>query len=245
MGGARERFPETRLSVLLGAADADPQVREAALETLVAGYWKPVYKYLRLKWRASNEDAKDLTQGFFTHLMEKELLSRFDPARAKFRTYLRLCLDGFVSNERKAAGRLKRGGGVRHVPLDFEGAEGELCHDDVPDDDHFEEFFRQEWLRSILARAVEALRSHCESTDRELAFSLFRRYDLEAPASDAELTYADLAREFEIDVTKVTNSLHATRRKFRELLLERLRESCASDEEFREEAAELLGIRAP
>lgn len=51
------------------------------------------------------------------------MVERYDPARARFRTYLRLCLDGFASNARKAERRLKRGGDVTLVPLDFQAAE--------------------------------------------------------------------------------------------------------------------------
>ena len=103
MGGSRRRFPETRHSLVRDAGDPDPAVRRRALEGLIASYWKPVYVCLRIHWGVSNEDAKDLTQGFFASLLESPTLARFDPARAKFRTYLRTCLDGYVSNERKAA----------------------------------------------------------------------------------------------------------------------------------------------
>ena len=60
---------------------------------------------------AGPEDAQDLTQEFFTRAFEREYLSRYDPAKARFRTFVRTCLDGFLANEDKAAARLKRGGG--------------------------------------------------------------------------------------------------------------------------------------
>ncbi len=128
MGGPGEAFPPTRLSVIDAVRNPEFSVRERALDLLIEIYWKPVYKYLRLKWRLSNEDAKDLTQGFFTTLLEKETLARFDPERARFRTYLRTCLDGYAANEHKAARRLKRGGGHKHLSLDFEDADRELSH---------------------------------------------------------------------------------------------------------------------
>ena len=73
------------------------------LEALIRVYWKPIYTYIRLKWGKDNEDAKDLTQAFFTRALEKEFFQRYDPAKARFRTYLRICVDGFLSNERKSA----------------------------------------------------------------------------------------------------------------------------------------------
>jgi DNA-directed RNA polymerase specialized sigma24 family protein len=240
MGGARKRFPETRLSLVLGTGDPDPDVRQRALEILIASYWKPVYKCLRIQWRASNEDAKDLTQGFFASLLESQTLSRFDPARARFRTFLRTCLDRYVSNQRKAAGRLKRGGGFGHVPLDFEGAEGELRHVEVAVDADPDALFHREWVRSMISRAVEELRTVSEASGRGIEFELFHRYDIEGPEQDPRPTYAGLATALGIDVTRVTNALHAARGRFRAILLDLLREASVSEAEFRADVTALL-----
>jgi RNA polymerase sigma factor (sigma-70 family) len=245
MGGARDRFPETRLSVVRATGSPDPDVRRRALHVLVASYWKPVYKYLRLCWKADNEEAKDLTQGFFASAIDREILARYDPGKAKFRTWLRTCLDGYVSNERKALRRLKRGGDVRHVPLDFETAEGELAAHAVPDFADPETLFHREWVRSLFALAVGELRDLCEAEGKQSAFAMFRRYDLEGPGAAERISYADLAREHGLDVTTVTNRLHAVRKRFRAIVLDRLRELCASDAEFRDEARDLLGSENP
>src|SRR5215210_1536610 len=147
-------FPATRRSVLLAARDADPQVRRQALDTLIDSYWKPVYKYLRVQHRSQGEEAQDLTQSFFALALEKGTFDRYDPVKARFRTFLRLCLDGFVANERKAASRQKRGGGVDLLSLDFEGAEAEVARSPSTDLTP-EDYFHREWVRSLFARAVE------------------------------------------------------------------------------------------
>lgn len=153
IGGHRGRFPATRHSVLQGVGSADSQVRRRAFETLVDAYWKPVYKYVRIKWGEGNEDAKDLTQDFFALALEKGFFERYEPSRARFRTYLRTCLDGFVSNQRKAAKRLKRGGGTESLSLDFEDAEGELRPYEIPDGLDMEEYFHREWMRHLFGLA--------------------------------------------------------------------------------------------
>jgi DNA-directed RNA polymerase specialized sigma24 family protein len=107
----RSAFPPTRASVVRAAASSDGEARRQAFGDLADGYWRPVYKYLRWRWRADRAEAEDLTQGFFARAYEKRFFDRFDPARARFRTFLRTCLDGYVANERQAAARLKRGGG--------------------------------------------------------------------------------------------------------------------------------------
>ena len=149
-----------------------------AHDALVEAYWKPIYKYLRLKWHLSPDAAADATQEFFLSLLERDLVGRYDAARARFRTYLRLCLDGFVANRQKAERRLKRGGGATTVPLDFTTAEGELIRIEpsVPAD--VDDLFYREWVRALFDRAVGDLRADAAARDRQVMFAVFARYDL-------------------------------------------------------------------
>ncbi len=132
IGGTREEFPITHHSAIIAASSPDRKTREQAYEDIITAYWKPVYKFVRVKWHKSNEDAKDLTQAFFTKVMEKEFFTGYNPAKARFRTSLRICLDGFIANEEKAATRIKRGGDAQIVSLDFEAADGELVQTQTP-----------------------------------------------------------------------------------------------------------------
>ena len=120
-------FPATRHSAIERIRDADPDARREAFGDLVEGYWKPVYKHLRLTWRLDAEDARDLTQGFFADAFQKSWLERYEPGKARFRTFVRVCADRFVMNMRQSSSRLKRGGGVQMLPLDFDGAEREVA----------------------------------------------------------------------------------------------------------------------
>src|SRR5690242_20431536 len=116
-------FPATRHSIVAAIRSDRAETRTAAFDVLAAAYWKPVFKYIRLKWRASPDETADLTQGFFLRAFEKDFFAAFDPSRARFRTFLRTCLDGFVANQRKSDARLKRGGGATLVPIDVAEAE--------------------------------------------------------------------------------------------------------------------------
>src|SRR5437879_10806234 len=166
IGGSGFRLPQTRLSVIAELGSPDAALRASACGKIVAAYWKPAYKHVRLRWKASNEDAKDLVQGFFTCALDKAFFRDFDPARATFRTYLRTCLDRFVSKENQAARRMKRGGGDTLVSLDFEGAERELALAAPA----VEDCFQKEWVRGLFALAVDVLRQRCESEGRQLQF---------------------------------------------------------------------------
>src|SRR5213595_3871737 len=96
-------FPATRPSVIRALDIDDRDTRDRARETLAATYWKPVYKYVRLRWNASREDAEDLTQDFFVQAFDRSTLERFDADRARFRTFVRTCVDGVVANSRRDA----------------------------------------------------------------------------------------------------------------------------------------------
>jgi RNA polymerase sigma factor (sigma-70 family) len=241
LGGAQAAFPATHCSLVRAVGSPDAAVRKLAQETLIAAYWKPVYKYIRVKWRCDNEDAKDLTQAFFTQVVEKDTFERFHPAKARFRTFVRLCVDGFVAKEQRAAGRLKRGGAVDVLSLDFEGAEGELRRQEPVADGDPDDFFRHEWLRDLFAAAVDDLRRQCAASDRNLHFKLFERYDLDGPDSAPELSYTRLAYEFCLPQTQVTNYLAYARRQFRQLVLARLRAATGTEEEYDQEVRRLFG----
>jgi hypothetical protein len=164
-------------------------------------------------------------------------LESYEPGRARLRTFLRVCLDRFVQNVERDAGRIKRGGNVDIVSMDFETAEGELARMDPPDPTQGEEFFEREWVRGFFAIVVDALREECVENSKQTHFRLFERYDLD----EDDVTYDELARDNGLRVTDVTNYLAATRRAFRRIALERLRELTGSEEEFRAEARSLLG----
>lgn len=241
MGGPSGVFPASRYADILASSSPDPEARKRALESLVSVYWKPVYKYIRLKKGENNENAKDLTQAFFTLALDKGFFERYDPSKARFRTYLRVCIDGFISNQRKSAGRVKRGGNREFLSLDFESGEREFCRQRISDCVGPDELFHREWVRSLFSLAVEELRRQCTASNRSVHFALFERYDLEGPDSEHKPTYAALAEEFGLTVSQVTNHLTRVRREFRQLVLERIRATTGSDDEFREEAQQLLG----
>ncbi|MGI9072660.1 MAG: RNA polymerase sigma factor [Bryobacteraceae bacterium] len=211
IGGRMDRFPSTRPSLLKPSNSIETLGREA-LASLIAVYWKPSYKYLRIQWRRSNEDAKDLVQGFFTTLIERDILANFDPAKARFRTYLQMCLDRFVMKRDESAHRLKRGGD-QCCTLDFDEAECELTaltSDVMPDS--AEEMFLREWQREIFALALRDFEAFCRETGKNLQYWVFEQYDL---AQGERPSYAEIAAHSDLTVATVTNYLAWSRRELR------------------------------
>ena len=230
IGGARSRFPDTQLSAVRAAG-------AGSHERLIAAYWRPVYKYIRIKFRMPNEGAKDLTQAFFMRAIEKEFFQDYDTEKGAFRTYLRICVDRFVANERQYSARQKRSGDLISLPLDFEAAESELRRAGDPASGSPEEYFDREWTRNLFALALEALRREYLQRGKEIQLRMFERYDLDE--DHGNLTYSDLAAEFGLSSADVTNHLAGARRAFRRIVLEKLREMTASEREFRSEARSL------
>jgi len=230
---AAARFPTTGLSLVARLGSEEREVRIAAFDRVVELYWKPIYKYLRLAHRKSSDDAKDLTQSFLAYALEKDFLAAYDPAKARFRAYLRMCADRFAANDAKAASRQKRGGGAEHV--DFDAAENELTAGSGAEPDVV---FEREWIRALFERAVAIVRERWQGKPALLAFE---RYDL---GGEPRPSYQEIADELRVPLTTVTNHLAAVRRDFRAVALDILRETTATDDEFRDEARRLFGSKA-
>jgi RNA polymerase sigma factor (sigma-70 family) len=233
------QFPATRVSLIEALAASDPEVRLPAYDTLLSIYWKPVYKYLRVARRFDHDDAEDLTQDFFARAFERDSLATFDPGRARFRTFLRVCLDRFAANAVKAGRRLKRGGGQVRVTLD--PAELDAIGADPGTTDP-EAYFRREWVRALFEGALEAVVAEYRQRGKEVPLAVFLAADVEAPADGRRPSYEALATRFGVPVTQITNFLAAARRSFRREALARLRAVTATDEEYRTEARDLFGV---
>jgi len=219
IGGPHDRFPSTQLSLLEAVAAGLPA---DALERVIALYWKPVYRFVRLKFHKDNEDAKDLTQGFFTAALERDFFPRFDPDKASFRTYLRMAVERFAANQHAAANRQKRGGEIEFEPIEEQEVATESS----------EQAFEREWQRQLFSLAVDDLRAHCEECGKQAQFRIFQAYDL----TDAERpSYAELATRHAIPETSVTNYLAWARRMLREFVTDRLRGTTSGPQELRQE----------
>ena len=223
IGGPSGRFPSTRASLLEAAASG---MAEAALDQVIALYWKPVYRFIRVKFQKSNEDAKDLTQGFFASALQRDFFARFDPTKASFRTYLRVAVEHYAANEHASANRQKRGGS-----MEFESVDDHEIAAGSPEED-----FEREWRRQLFSLALDDLRAHCQQMGKQVQFYVFEDYDL---GERDRISYSDLAAKHGIAETAVTNYLAWARRTLRAFVTERLRGTTSGPIELREEMRRL------
>ena len=215
LGGGGREFPRTTAGLRDGLRDPDPAARQAVMDSLASRYWKPVYHFLRLTYGKQNEEAKDLAQAFFLWLLERDVLLKFDPARSSFRTFLKGVLRNFAGNEHQALQRLKRGGTVKHVPLDAALLDAAGAESD-PD-----KAFDRVWMRELVSRAVARVKSRYEASRRLLPFLVFEAYDL-APGDPP--TYAALAKKLGVKDSDVRNQLSEVRGRVRDEVLQELRD---------------------
>jgi RNA polymerase sigma factor (sigma-70 family) len=217
--------------------------RRAAFDELTCAYRPAVVSYLQRRWHLDAPDAEDAAQSLLLRLWERDTLGAFDPDRARFRTFLRTCIDRYALNRRREARAIRRGGGTHLLPLHHDAIADALDAQsaEAADDDaeRADACFRDEVARAVLARALARLEHELVQRDRAVVFEVLRRYDLE-PMPDQR--YSQVAEALRISVTQVTNHLHSARRRLRALALEEVRAMCASDGEYREEARELLGV---
>lgn len=183
-------FPLTHQSVLERIRSGEPEVRCAAFGVLAECYWRPSYLYVRRRWHLEPAEAEDAVQAFFAVAFEKQYVERFDPAKARFRTFLRTCLDRFIQNDRQAQQAQKRGGSARPLSLDFEDAERDLAAHLVAPAADPDEFFRAEVIRALCARTVDALRAELVAGGRARAYDVFAHNDL---AGESGASYASVA----------------------------------------------------
>jgi len=231
----RGGFPTTTLSVVFGLRSEDAAERLLSLERLAAAYWKPVYKYLRLRWQKAPADAEEIGQEFFLRTVGKDIFNGYQADKARFRTYLRACLDNFVVDHVRHQGARKRGTGLLPISLDVETAEAELDGAVVEDP---EKFFEKQWVRNLFEMSVRRLQATCIEKGKAGHFQVFERFHL----MEDKASYADIGRELGLSAAEVTHRLQYARRELRAIVLLTLRELTTNEEEFREEARTVLGV---
>ncbi|MBI4880900.1 MAG: sigma-70 family RNA polymerase sigma factor [Planctomycetes bacterium] len=199
-------------------------------------YWRPVYWSLRLDWSVSPEEAKDLTQEYFSVFLERSMIQRVREEWGRFRAYVKTTLKRFMLDRRRAAGRIKRTVERTIVALeDLPAVEQDRAASDAPPDRRFE----RELMRSILSLALDDLRRSCEKNGRSVHFQVFQAYYVDQ-AEGGTLTYQDLSERFGLGQHEVKNRLAELRARFRRSVLGYLRDGLSSEQELVAEIREVF-----
>ena len=218
---------------MLAAQTVDAERRRDALGTLCVAYWAPIYAFVRRRG-LSPEDAADLTQAFFLHLVESHRLAHVDPALGRFRSFLLAAVKNFLANEWDRGQAQKRGGHLARVDFDTDALERryKALHDDALDPDRM---FERQWAHLVLERAADRLRQQQDRAGKGREFALLGSF----LTSDAggERAYKDVAAELGTTEPAVRTAVHRLRLKFgtclREEIAETVSDAVAADAELR------------
>jgi RNA polymerase sigma-70 factor (ECF subfamily) len=232
---AKGQFAATRWSVVLAAAkDRSGTHTRRALEELIQAYWFPVYAYIRRQGQGPQQ-AEDLTQEFFTRLLEKKHLASVDQSKGRFRSFLLTAVKRFLVNQWDKSQAQKRGGGKRFIALDALAAEARYSVEPV-DELTPERLFDRRWALAVLDQVLNRLRQ--EYTDRGKA-NLFE--SLQSSLADGpDGGYARIAREMGMSEGAVKVAAHRLRRRYRQLLREEIAQTMAGPEEIEAEIRHLM-----
>lgn len=230
-------FATTHWSVVLAAGQSADAQASAALEQLCRTYWYPLYAYVRRSGHG-HEDAQDLTQAFFAHLLRKDFLDGVGPEKGRFRSFLLACLKNFVVDEWEKARTAKRGGNCPALPLDMEKAE-ERYQLEARVEANPESLFERRWALDLLERVLDRLRHDAADSGRRAVFDELECCLLGDRPSE---TYAQLGSRLGLSETAVKVTVHRLRQRYRELLREEVAHTVTRPEELEAEMRYLLEV---
>ena len=230
-------FATTRWTVVLNAGEAPSAQQADALAQLCQTYWYPLYAYTR-RQGASVEDAQDLTQEFFTRLLERNYLDRADPNKGKFRWFLLGALKHFLANQRERARSLKRGGRIVHISLDEITAE-KRYQLELSTPLTAEKIFERAWALTLLERVREQLRDHFEKAGKRERFERLASF---LPGGHERKSYADTAVELGTNEGALRVELHRFKATYRQLLRTEIAHTVSAPAEIDEELRHLIEV---
>jgi RNA polymerase sigma-70 factor (ECF subfamily) len=230
LGMPSSDFLTTHWSIVLRASRDDDSDARDALAFLCQRYWYPLYVFVRRKG-IDAQRAEDVTQGFFTRLIEKHVLEQAAPARGRFRAFLLTSLQNFLANEFDHATAQKRGGGHRVLPIDVEAGESRFrCE---PSDAMTpERIFDRAWAVQLLELVVGRLRQEFADKGKVAEFDAFQSF---LAGKSADSSYEQVAAEMGLSAAAVRQAVHRLRRRYAALLRAEVADTVAAEHEIDDE----------
>jgi DNA-directed RNA polymerase specialized sigma24 family protein len=205
-------LPTTSWSLVVAAGQKPTASARGALESLCGTYWEPVYAFLRRKGHGP-DDARDLTQGFFTKLLEKHYMRDVVRERGRFRSFLLASVEHFVANERDRQRAQKRGSGRAPIPLELADAERRYSLEPT-DTVTPERVFERQWALAVLDQAMARLQREYEKAGKAKLFNVMKPL----LTGDTPGRYDDLARQLTMRESALRVAVHRLRRSFGQAL---------------------------
>ena len=223
----RPNFLTTQWGLVATASAEGAAEARAALDGLYRVYCYPVYAFIRRRGYG-REDAQDLTQDFFVHLLEKSTLGRADPQRGRFRSFLLGALDHFLAHAAERARARKRGGDCQFVYLDDDAAEN--CYQ-LAAQMTAEKIFETRWAAALIEAALVRLRGELQAAGKRRLFDAVQGFLL----GGEDASYQQVADRLGLSVGAIKTTIHRMRSRYRALLREEVARTVATPAEVEEE----------
>ncbi|HTG43012.1 MAG TPA: ECF-type sigma factor [Verrucomicrobiae bacterium] len=231
------QFAATSWTNILAAQRSGSAEAAAALEKLCKTYWYPLYAYVRRKGSDPHK-AQDLTQEFFYRLIRENYLGAVDRQRGKFRSFLLVAMNHFLSNQRDHEQAAKRGGGQRLISLDDVDAETRYAREPVCDLTP-EKIFERNWFLTLFDQARARLEEEQPDGPRRQLFHQLQQFIIEdAEAGD----YNAAAERVSMTPNAVAVTIHRWRERYKKLLYEEVVRTVADPAEMDEELRRFFSV---
>jgi RNA polymerase sigma factor (sigma-70 family) len=232
-------FAETAWSVVLAAGKgSDPHAR-GALAELCRVYWPPIYSFLRRRGY-NRDDAQDLTQSFFQHILEEETFRRATPERGRFRTFLLGALMRCLADNQARLRTQKRGGGAHFVSVDELAAE-ELHHQRMTTDLTPAESLDARWASLLLERALNKVRIEFLGAGKAETFEALSPF---LAGEKPDISYQEVAQKMGLALAAVKTHIHRLRQQFASAVRYEVLQTVSAPHEVDDELLQLRGVFA-
>ncbi len=229
------RFPSTQWSIVLAAGDPQAAGGAEALALLCQAYWYPLYAYIRRRVSDVHQ-AQDLTQAFFSHVLEKHTIGRANPQRGRFRAFLLSTLQNFLANQRTKAAAQKRRPDQPELSLDFQDAESryqiEPSHQITP-----EALYQRRWVLTLLEHVLKQLQDELAREGKQAHFEQLQAgLTGEMTAED----YHQAAATLRLTPAATKQAAYRLRKRYRQLLRQEVARTVSQDDQVDDEIGELF-----
>src|SRR6059058_3638825 len=229
-------FTTTHWSVVLDAQGESPAAQEA-LEKLCRTYWRPIFAFLRRQGIGSQE-AEDITQGFFSQLLDRRKFSAIRREKGRLRSFLLGALKYFVADEQRRAMAIKRGKEQRLIPLEELHA-NERIEMEPADPVTAEMIYERRWALTVLEHVLSRLKDEYRTAGNAALFDLLKQLLPDEPGSPSQ---AQIAAHLGMAENALRQAFYRFRQRYQSLLREEIAHTVATPGDIEDQLRHLIAV---